>query len=132
MSVKYDNDSPGTAAARRPDAVASPPRTSEPLDVMKTRLIYDQLPAFIVVSVIGGMTQAIYAQTSLVFLGIVPLNNNWGVLFSLAYSRNAIYDSRAAWSLLAPMGAIILLQLSLVLLSRGLEEAFNPRLRTER
>ena len=96
------------------------------------REMLPNMMAFIVVSVIGGMTQAIYAQTSLVFLGIVPLNNNWGVLFSLAYSRNAIYDARAAWSLLAPMGAIILLQLSLVLLSRGLEEAFNPRLRTER
>jgi peptide/nickel transport system permease protein len=96
------------------------------------REMLPNMMAFIVVSVIGGMTQAIYAQTSLVFLGIVPLNNNWGVLFSLAYSRNAIYDAQAAWSLLAPMGAIILLQVSLVLLSRGLEEAFNPRLRTER
>jgi ABC-type dipeptide/oligopeptide/nickel transport systems, permease components len=96
------------------------------------REMLPNMMAFIVVSVIGGMTQAIYAQTSLVFLGIVPLNNNWGVLFSLAYSRNAIYDAQAAWSLLAPIGAIILLQVSLVLLSRGLEEAFNPRLRTER
>jgi len=96
------------------------------------REMLPNMMAFIVVSVIGGMTQAIYAQTSLVFLGIVPLNNNWGVLFSLAYSRNAIYDARAAWSLIAPMAAIILLQLSLVLLSRGLEESFNPRLRTER
>jgi peptide/nickel transport system permease protein len=96
------------------------------------REMLPNMMAFIVVSVIGGMTQAIYAQTSLVFLGIVPLNNNWGVLFSLAYARNAIYDAQAAWSLLAPMGAIILLQVALVLLSRGLEEAFNPRLRTER
>ncbi len=96
------------------------------------REMLPNMMAFIVVSVIGGMTQAIYAQTSLVFLGIVPLTNNWGVLFSLAYSRNAIYDAQAAWSLLAPMGAIIALQLSLVLLARGLEEAFNPRLRTER
>jgi peptide/nickel transport system permease protein len=96
------------------------------------RELLPSMMTFIVVSVIGGMTQAIYAQTSLVFLGIVPLTDNWGVLFSLAYSRNAIYDGQAAWSLLAPMGAIIALQLSLVLLSRGLEESFNPRLRAER
>ena len=96
------------------------------------REMLPNMMAFIVVSVIGGMTQAIYAQTSLVFLGIVPLTNNWGVLFSLAYSRNALYDAQAAWSLLAPMAAIIALQLCLVLLARGLEEAFNPRLRTER
>ena len=98
-------------------------------------IVREMLPnmmAFIVVSVIGGMTQAIYAQTSLVFLGIVPLNDNWGVLFSLAYARNAIYDASAAWSLIAPIGAIIALQVALLLLARGLEEAFNPRLRVER
>ena len=98
-------------------------------------IVREMLPnmmAFIVISVIGGMTQAIYAQTSLVFLGIVPLTDNWGVLFSLAYSRNAIYDGEAAWSLIAPMGAIIALQLCLVLLARALEEGFNPRLRAER
>jgi peptide/nickel transport system permease protein len=96
------------------------------------REMLPNMMAFIVVSVIGGMTQAIYAQTSLVFLGIVPLTNNWGVLFSLAYNRNALYDPSAAWSLLAPMGAIIALQLCLVLLARALEESFNPRLRAER
>lgn len=97
-------------------------------------IVREMLPnmmAFIAISLIGGMTQAIYAQTSLVFLGVVPLTNNWGVLFSLAYNRNAIYDASAAWSLLGPMGAIVLLQLCLVLLARALEEAFNPRLRTE-
>jgi peptide/nickel transport system permease protein len=106
------------------------------LDLGAPRIIFrEMLPnmmAYIAVAMIGGMTQAIYAQTSLVFLGIVPLGNNWGVLFSLAYNRNAIYDPSAAWSLLAPMGAIVLFQLSLVLVARALEEAFNPRLRTER
>lgn len=96
------------------------------------RELLPNMLAFISISMIGGMTQAIYAQTSLVFLGIVPLTNNWGVLFSLAYARNALYDPSAAWSLLAPMGAIVLFQLSLVLVARSLEEAFNPRLRTER
>lgn len=85
---------------------------------------------FITISLIAAMIQAIYAQTGLVFLGVVPFGNNWGVLFSLAYAKNAIYLPSAAWSLLAPMGAIILFQLGLVLLSRTLEEIFNPRLRT--
>ena len=96
------------------------------------RELLPNMMAFIVISLIGGMTQAIYAQTSLVFIGVIPLANNWGVLFSLAYNRNAMYDASAAWSLLAPMGAIVMLQLCLVLVARGLEESFNPRLRTER
>jgi len=50
-------------------------------------------------------------------------------MFSLAYAKNAIYNPNAAASLLVPMGAIILFQISLVMLSRSLEEIFNPRLR---
>jgi len=97
-----------------------------------SRELLPNMMAYIVISLIGGMTQAIYAQTSLVLLGVVPLASNWSVLFSLAYNRGALSDASAAWSLMAPMGAIVLLQLCLVLVARGLEEAFNPRLRTER
>ena len=106
------------------------------LDLGSPHIIFrEMLPnmmAFIAISTIGGMTQAIYAQTSLVFLGIVPLGNNWGVLFSLAYAKSALYSASASWSLLAPIGAIVIFQLSLVLVARALEEAFNPRLRAER
>jgi len=85
---------------------------------------------YIMIALITSMTTAIYSQTGLVFLGVVPFGNNWGVMFSLAYAKNAIYNPNAAASLLAPMGAIILFQLSLVMFSRSLEEIFNPRLRT--
>ncbi len=85
--------------------------------------------AFIAIAFISAMIQAIYAQTGLVFLGVVPFGNNWGVMFSLAYAKNAMYQADAAWSLLVPMGAIVLFQLGLVLFSRSLEEIFNPRLR---
>lgn len=95
-------------------------------------MFHELLPnmlAFLAIAMITAMTQAIYAQTGLVFLGLVPFGNNWGVMFSLAYARNAIYQPDAAWSLLAPMGAIVLFQLALIWLSRSLEEIFDPRLR---
>jgi peptide/nickel transport system permease protein len=102
------------------------------LDLGMPHIIFrEMLPnmmAFITISLIATMIQAIYAQTGLVFLGVVPFGNNWGVLFSLAYAKNAIYLPSAAWSLLCPMGAIIVFQLALVLLSRSVEEAYNPRL----
>jgi peptide/nickel transport system permease protein len=105
------------------------------LDLGTPHIIFrEMLPnmmAFITIALISAMTQAIYAQTGLVFLGVVPFGNNWGVLFSLAYAKNAIYLPAASWSLLTPMGAIILFQLSLVLLTRGLDEVFNPRLRSD-
>lgn len=61
MSVYRDNDSPGSQSARRLDAAASAQHPSDSLDVMQTRLIYDQLPAFIVVSIISAFaTVALY------------------------------------------------------------------------
>jgi peptide/nickel transport system permease protein len=87
--------------------------------------------SFIVISMIGIMTFAIYQQTSLVFLGIVPYSSaNWGVMISAAERRGVLFNPQAMWSILAPMGAIVLFQLSLITFSRSLEEVFNPRLRT--
>lgn len=60
MSVKRDNGHPGRAAPQR-QSLAAPPKASDSLDVMKTRLIYDQLPAFIVISIISAFaTVALY------------------------------------------------------------------------
>ncbi len=106
------------------------------LDLRRTHiLIRYLLPAmapFVVISTIQAMVQAIYQQVGLAFFGIVPLTDNWGVLFSVAYRQNAIYLREASWSLLSPVAAICLLQLCLVLFSRALEEVFDPRLRLNR
>ncbi|PYE53866.1 ABC transporter permease [Deinococcus yavapaiensis] len=99
---------------------------------MLLRELLPSMAPFIVVSTIQSMTQAIYQQVGLAFLGILPLRDNWGLLFSVAYGQNAIYFADAAWSVLAPIGAICLLQLSLVMMARGYEETFNPRLRSQR
>ncbi|RPI23484.1 MAG: ABC transporter permease [Chloroflexota bacterium] len=85
---------------------------------------------YIIIAMINAMAAAVYAQTGLVFLGVVPFGNNWGVMFSLAYAKNAIYNPNAAASLLVPIGGIIAFQLGLVMFARSLEEIFNPRLRT--
>lgn len=104
------------------------------LDLGAVHIVFrEMLPnmmAYIVIALINAMIDAIYSQTGLVFLGVVPFGNNWGVMYSLAYAKSAIYQPSAAWSLLAPMGAIILFQMGLVSLSRSIEEIFNPRLRT--
>lgn len=96
------------------------------------RQMLPNMAPYIVLATIQGMTQAIYQQVGLAFLGVVPLSDNWGVLFSVAYGQNAIYLPAAAWSLFSPVAAICLLQLSLVFTSRALEEIVNPRLRALR
>jgi len=95
------------------------------------REILPNMMSYIAISLIFATIGAIYQQTGLVFLGLVPLSGaNWGVMLSLAYNRGAVYTSDAIMNVLSPVGAIALLQLSLVWLARGLEEVFNPRLRT--
>jgi peptide/nickel transport system permease protein len=96
------------------------------------RYLAPAIAPFVVISTITGMTGAIYQQVILAFFGLVPLEDNWGVLFSVAYGQNAIYLPAAAWSLFAPVAAICLLQLCLVLTSRSLEGLFDPRLRGNR
>lgn len=95
------------------------------------REILPNMMSFIAISTIFEMTHAIYQQTGLVFLGIVPYSGaNWGVMIQAGLARGVLYNPNAAWSLYAPIAAIIIFQLALVSFARSLDEVFNPRLRT--
>lgn len=95
------------------------------------REILPNMMSYIAISLIFAMTSAIYAQVGLVFLGLVPFSGtNWGVMLSLAWTRGAIFYRDSLWYIMSPVAAIALFQLSLVSLTRSLEEIFNPRLRT--
>ncbi len=95
------------------------------------REILPNMMSYIAINLIFAMTGAIYAQVGLVFLGLVPFSgSNWGVMLSLAWTRGAIFYKGSLWYIMSPVAAIALFQLSLVSLTRLLEEIFNPRLRT--
>ena len=86
---------------------------------------------YIVISFTLALTTAIYTQVGLVFLGLVPIStSNWGVMISLAWTRGAIFYRDSVWYIMAPVFAIAIFQLAIVTMSRSLELAFNPRLRT--
>ncbi|MBN1249042.1 MAG: ABC transporter permease [Anaerolineae bacterium] len=92
--------------------------------------ILPNMMGYIAISFTLGMTAAIYAQVGLVFLGLVPLTRNWGVMINLAWTQGAIFFKNSVYFIMAPVIAIALFQLSIVWMSRSLEEIFNPRLRT--
>lgn len=92
------------------------------------RCFFPAMAPFLIIATIQAMTQAIFQQVGLSFFGIIPLTDNWGTQFSVAYGQNALYSTSAAPSVLAPVLAIVLLQLGLVLTSRALESRFDPRL----
>ena len=78
-----------------------------------------------------GVTAAIYAEVGLFTLGIAPYSSvNWGVMLNNAIQQAGAIHSTRYMNLLAPAFFIILLQLGLITLAGGLDEALNPRLRT--
>ncbi len=102
------------------------------LDMGKTHIIFKEvLPnmmGFVVANFTLLMRAAIYSQVGLVFLGLLPLDQNWGVMINVAWNQGVIYNPDAIWFLLAPTIVICLLILSLVWISRSMEEIFNPAL----
>ena len=103
------------------------------LDMPKLYIIFKEvLPnmmGFIVANFTLLMRAAIYSQVGLVFLGLLPLDQNWGVMINVAWNQGVIYNPDAIWFLLSPTIVICLLILSLVWISRSMEEFFNPGLR---
>ncbi len=95
-----------------------------------TREVLPNMISYIVVNMIFTIRGAMYAIVGLMFLGIVPLEEpDWGLMIFTGRQQGSLSNPEASWMLLAPVLAIALFQLSLVLFTRSLEEMFNPRLR---
>lgn len=88
---------------------------------------------YIAMNMLIAVTGAIYAQVGLFFLGVLPFEaNNWGVMLNLAvFGGGALTSAAALPYLLAPLLAILLLTLGIVLVVDAMDEIFNPRLREE-
>lgn len=87
---------------------------------------------YVAINFMLAITGAIYAEVGLFVLGVAPLSGtNWGVMINLAMSQGALYVTKSLISLIAPMAAIVLLQVAFVLFTRALDSIFNPRLRVQ-
>lgn len=93
------------------------------------REITPNLVGFIAVNFTLLMRAAIYSQVGLVFLGILPLEQNWGVMINQAWTQGVIYNPKSILFILAPTTMICLLIISLVWVGKSLEDVFNPSLR---
>jgi peptide/nickel transport system permease protein len=104
------------------------------LGLSNRRIMFSELlpnmMAYIVISFALSMVGAIYQATGLYFLGFAPLvGDNWGIMINLAWTQGAIFFQNSLAYILAPVAAIVLVSIGLVMLSRSMEEVFNPRLR---
>lgn len=94
------------------------------------REILPNMISFVAINLIFAVTNAMYAQIGLIFLGMAPINDySWGVMLYFGRTRGTIFNPDSAMMVLAPVFAIAFFQVSMVLFARALEEIFNPRLR---
>ncbi len=105
------------------------------LDLGTGHIIFNEmLPnmmTYIVISFALGFTGAIYGQIGLILLGLVPFDSsNWGVMISWGWTHGALFFKDSIWYIMSPIVAIVLLQLSVITMTRSLEMVFNPRLRS--
>jgi peptide/nickel transport system permease protein len=94
------------------------------------REIFPNMVSYIAINFIFAIRTAMYSLVGLIILGMVPLREpDWGIMIWNAQSQGAFFNPDAVMMALAPIMAIALFQLSLILFTRSLEEIFNPRLR---
>lgn len=95
------------------------------------REILPNMMGFVVINLILAVTAAMYDQIGLIFLGMAPINDySWGVMLYFGRTRGALFSPDSAAMVLAPVVAIALFQVSMVMFARALEEFFDPRLRS--
>ncbi|MDI9582145.1 MAG: ABC transporter permease [Thermobispora sp.] len=97
------------------------------------RELLPSMAPYIAMNMLIAVTAAVYSQVGLFFLGVLPFeSNNWGVMLNLAvFNGGALTTPAALPYLLAPLLAILLLTLGVVLIVDAMDEIFNPRLREE-
>jgi peptide/nickel transport system permease protein len=94
------------------------------------RQVLPLIMPYVIMHLILAVTGAIYGEVGLFFLGLVPISGtNWGIMLNIAYSASgAIYVPSSAAYLMAPVGAIVLVQIGAVGFTKALDEIFNPQI----
>jgi peptide/nickel transport system permease protein len=109
---------------------------SRAIGIGRLRIIfYDVLPIlmpFVGINFLFAVVQSLYASVALFFIGVLPFSTvHWGTMLNIAMQvSGAIFVPYARHYVIAPVIFIILLQVGLILFSYGVEDIFNPRLRT--
>jgi peptide/nickel transport system permease protein len=99
------------------------------VQMAKLREIMPNLLPFLAASFVGSVSAAILASIGLEALGLGPQNEpTLGMTIYWAISFNAVIRGMWWW-LTMPIGMIVVLFVSLFLISSGLDEIANPRLR---
>ncbi len=98
------------------------------------REVLPNVAGYIAINFIFSTTGAVYAVTGLFFLGALPIDPRQsaqiGMLLNDAWKNVSILGAEGVYYLMTVILALVLLQESFILLSYGVEEIFNPRVRS--
>lgn len=101
------------------------------MHVIVKELLPNMAP-YVAMNLLIGVTSFIYAQVGLFYLGVLPFtSSNWGVMIQLAVNNGVTVTGIGLGYLMAPLVAILILTLGVVLMVDALDEVFNPRLRAQ-
>lgn len=92
--------------------------------------ILPNLMPYIAINYMLSSVSAVYSYTGLIALGLIPYTpGNWGAMIHMAQAYVGTITGAGSFYILAPSLMIIILQVSMVFLSNGIDKIFNPRLR---
>lgn len=105
------------------------------LGVKRSYIIFNEiipsLASYIAIHFIFNVEGAVYAEVGLFYLGVLPYQpNNWGEMIENAINSGALVGGRAVWYFLFPTITVTFYMIGLILLSYGIDEISNPRIRT--
>lgn len=97
-----------------------------------TNDILPNIISYIAINFVMVMKASILASVGLMVLGLAPFSGeHWGIMLDMALNKTgALLGSAATIYLCTPIVGIVLFQLGCFMFSKGLEDAFNPRMKT--
>ncbi|MGV8967616.1 MAG: ABC transporter permease [Cellulomonas sp.] len=118
-----------TLSLRRRDFVEAARANGESTGRIIGFEILPNLTAIIASSFVGTVTFAVLSEITLAFIGVTSISTwNWGTILFWAQTNQAL--ARGAWWWFVPAGlSIALLGMAFALISFGIDEFVNPRLR---
>ena len=95
--------------------------------------ILPNMISLLAIQFIGLFQGGIAASMGLMMMGAMSYRaTNWGVMLNMALANsNVAYNPKALIYFFTPIVCLALLQLGCIFFSSGIDEALNPRLRTE-
>jgi len=77
-----------------------------------------------------AVTGAIFTEAALSFLGLLNIQQSWGIMINIAHTQGYTLEGVDVWWLMFPAGlSITLFSAGFFLVGRAMDEVVNPRLR---